>query len=53
MPFVSNARSLRDAFERACLCEENRRLANGGDLSRKALVAIEADNMRKSRVLVS
>ncbi len=52
-PFFSNARSVRNAIGRARLRQANRLFAHGGDLSREALVAIEADDIRKSRVFVS
>ncbi|GAC1408387.1 MAG: CbbX protein [Candidatus Velthaea sp.] len=49
-PFFANARSVRNAIGRARLRQASRLFAIGGVLSRDALMTIEADDLRKSRV---
>ena len=49
-PFFANARSVRNAIGRARLRQANRLFALGGVLSKDALMTIEADDIRKSRV---
>ncbi len=52
-PYFANARSVRNAIGRARLRQANRLFALGGQLSRDDLVAIEAGDIRKSRVFTS
>lgn len=49
-PYFANARSVRNAIGRMRLRQANRLFALGGDLTRDDLVAIEAEDIRKSRV---
>jgi probable Rubsico expression protein CbbX len=49
-PFFANARSVRNAIGRARLRQANRLFAQGGVLTREALMTIEAEDIRKSRV---
>ena len=49
-PFFANARSVRNAIGRARLRQASRLFALGGVLSRDALMTIEAEDIRKSRV---
>ncbi|GAC1423113.1 MAG: CbbX protein [Candidatus Velthaea sp.] len=49
-PFFANARSVRNAIGRARLRQANRLFATGGVLTRDALMTIEAEDIRKSRV---
>jgi probable Rubsico expression protein CbbX len=52
-PFFANARSVRNAIGRARLRQANRLFARGGELSRDALVAIESDDIRGSRIFTT
>jgi len=52
-PFFANARSVRNAIGRARLRQANRLFALGGVLSRDALMTLEADDIRKSRVFTA
>ena len=49
-PHFANARSVRNAIGRMRLRHANRLFALGGSLTRDALVAIEVEDIRKSRV---
>jgi probable Rubsico expression protein CbbX len=50
MPRFSNARSIRNALERARLRQANRLVDRGGRLTREDLMRIEASDLLKSRV---
>src|SRR3954471_20041073 len=50
MPRFANARSIRNALERARLRQANRLVGGGGKLTREDLVRIEASDLLKSRV---
>jgi probable Rubsico expression protein CbbX len=50
LPRFANARSVRNALERARLRQANRLLARGGRISRSDLVTIEAEDILASRV---
>jgi probable Rubsico expression protein CbbX len=50
-PNFANARSMRNAFDRARLRQANRLFESGGLVARDALMTIEADDIRASRVL--
>ena len=50
-PRFANARSIRNAIDRARLRQANRLFARGGALTREELMRIEAEDLRKSRVL--
>ena len=52
-PFFANARSVRNALGRARLRQANRLFARGGLIDRDELVAIEAEDIRQSRVFAS
>ena len=49
-PFFANARSVRNAIGRARMRQANRLFALGGVLSKDALMTLEAEDIRKSRV---
>jgi probable Rubsico expression protein CbbX len=49
-PRFANARSIRNALDRARLRQASRLFAAGGRVDRDALVTIEADDIRRSRV---
>jgi probable Rubsico expression protein CbbX len=49
-PHFANARSVRNALDRARLRQANRLYARGGALDREALITIEAEDIRASRV---
>ncbi|HEX6267080.1 MAG TPA: CbbX protein, partial [Burkholderiales bacterium] len=46
----ANARSIRNALERARLRQAQRLFARGGAVTREALMTVEADDIRASRV---
>jgi hypothetical protein len=46
----ANARSIRNALERARLRQAQRLFARGGAVGREALMTIEAEDIRASRV---
>jgi probable Rubsico expression protein CbbX len=50
MPRFANARSIRNALERARLRQANRLVDRGGRLTREDLMRIEPDDLLKSRV---
>jgi hypothetical protein len=50
MPRFSNARSVRNAIDRARLRQANRLVANGGRISKTDLMTIEAEDILASRV---
>jgi hypothetical protein len=50
MQHFANARSIRNALERARLRQAQRLFARGGAVSREALMTVEADDIRASRV---
>ena len=50
MPRFSNARSVRNALDRARLRQANRLFAKGGRISRTDLMTIEAEDILASRV---
>ena len=50
MPRFSNARSVRNAIDRARLRQANRLLAKGGKISKTDLMTIEAEDILASRV---
>jgi hypothetical protein len=50
MPRFSNARSVRNALDRARLRQANRLVARGGRLSKLDLMTIEAEDILASRV---
>ncbi len=50
MPHFANARSIRNALERARLRQANRLYAKGGTLTRDELMTIEAEDVLASRV---
>ncbi|WP_038019514.1 CbbX protein [Thermithiobacillus tepidarius DSM 3134] len=50
MPHFANARSVRNALDRARLRQANRLLASGGLLTRQDLMTIEAEDILASRV---
>lgn len=50
-PSFANARSMRNAFDRARLRQANRLFESGGVVARDALMTIEAEDIRPSRVL--
>ena len=52
-PYFANARSVRNAIGRMRLRQANRLFALGGDLTRDDLIAIEAEDIRKSRVFAT
>jgi probable Rubsico expression protein CbbX len=49
-PRFSNARSVRNALDRARLRQANRLFAGGGRVDREALVTLEEEDIRQSRV---
>ncbi|HTS55112.1 MAG TPA: CbbX protein [Burkholderiales bacterium] len=49
-PDFANARSIRNALDRARLRQANRLFADGGAMDRSKLTTLEADDIRKSRV---
>jgi probable Rubsico expression protein CbbX len=49
-PHFANARSIRNALDRARLRQANRLFAAGGAVGREQLMTIEEDDIRKSRV---
>jgi probable Rubsico expression protein CbbX len=49
-PRFANARSIRNALDRARLRQASRLFESGGRVTREALVTIEADDIRRSRV---
>jgi len=49
----ANARSIRNALERARLRQAQRLFARGGAVSREALMTVEADDIRASRVFAA
>jgi len=49
-PRFSNARSVRNALDRARLRQANRLFERGGTVSRRELMSIEAEDVRASRV---
>jgi probable Rubsico expression protein CbbX len=49
-PHFANARSVRNALDRARLRQANRLFASAGRLDREALMTIEAEDIRASRV---
>lgn len=51
-PRFSNARSVRNALDRARLRQANRLFAGGGSVSKKDLMTIEAEDILASRVFV-
>ena len=53
MPRFANARSVRNALERARLRQANRVVGQGGTVTRDDLMRIEAEDIRKSRVFES
>ena len=53
MPRFANARSIRNALERARLRQANRLLDEGGALTRDDLMRIEASDLLKSRVFAT
>ncbi len=52
MPHFANARSIRNALERARLRQANRLYAKGGTLTREELMTIEASDVLASRVFL-
>ncbi len=52
MPRFSNARSVRNALDRARLRQANRLFARGGRISKIDLMTIEAEDMLASRIFV-
>lgn len=50
MPRFSNARSVRNAIDRARLRQANRLVARGGRISKLDLMTIEAEDILASRV---
>lgn len=52
-PHFANARSIRNAIDRARLRQANRLFRQGGKISRKALTILEAEDIRQSRVFQS
>ena len=50
MPRFSNARSVRNALDRARLRQANRLVAKGGRISKMDLMTIEAEDILASRV---
>ena len=50
MPQFANARSIRNALDRARLRQANRLYASGGTLTREQLMSIEAEDIMASRV---
>jgi len=50
MPRFSNARSVRNAIDRARLRQANRLFAKGGKISKTELMTIEAEDILASRV---
>ena len=52
-PHFANARSIRNALDRARLRQANRLFAKGGRVDREHLMTIEADDIRASRVFSS
>jgi len=50
MPRFSNARSVRNALDRARLRQANRLLAKGGSISKIDLMTLEAEDILASRV---
>ena len=50
MPRFSNARSVRNAIDRARLRQANRLVAKGGRISKMDLMTIEAEDILASRV---
>ena len=52
-PDFANARSIRNALDRARLRQANRLFAAGGALDRRRLMTLEADDIRKSRVFAT
>ena len=49
-PDFANARSIRNALDRARLRQASRLFADGGVMDRRRLMTLEADDIRKSRV---
>ncbi len=49
-PRFANARSVRNALDRARLRQANRLVDAGGEISKKDVMTIEAEDIRKSRV---
>jgi hypothetical protein len=49
-PHFANARSIRNALDRARLRQANRLFAAGGEIGREQLMTIEEDDIRRSRV---
>jgi probable Rubsico expression protein CbbX len=49
-PHFANARSIRNALDRARLRQANRLFAAGGAVDREQLMTIEEDDIRRSRV---
>jgi hypothetical protein len=49
-PHFANARSVRNALDRARLRQANRLFASGGAVDREQLMTIEEDDIRRSRV---
>ena len=52
-PRFANARSIRNALDRARLRQASRLFASGGRADRAALTTIEADDIRRSRVFAA
>jgi len=52
MPHFANARSIRNALDRARLRHANRLFAKGGRVSKEALMTLEAEDILQSRVFV-
>ncbi len=52
MPHFANARSIRNALDRARLRQANRLFESGGRLTRTDLVTLEAPDIRASRVFI-
>lgn len=52
-PHFANARSIRNAIDRARLRQANRLFRQGGKISREALTILEAEDIRQSRVFQS
>ena len=53
MPRFANARSIRNALERARLRQANRLVEEGGTLTRQDLMRIEPSDLLKSRVFAT
>ena len=52
-PRFANARSIRNALDRARLRQASRLFALGGRLTRTQLMRLESEDIRKSRVFAS